>query len=61
MANDEVECPFCGEPGEVQGDYDPDLVGEQVFIQDCEVCCRPWNVSVRITANGGISFTVQQS
>src|SRR5437870_4711761 len=27
----EVECPFCGEPGEIAEDYDPSEPGEQVF------------------------------
>jgi hypothetical protein len=61
MADNEVECPFCGEPGEIEGDYDPDVVGEQVFVQDCAVCCRPWNVSVRIGADGTTTFDVEQS
>ena len=47
---DEVQCPFCGEPGEIADDYDPDAVGEQVFVQDCAVCCNPWTVTVRVLA-----------
>jgi len=27
-----VECPFCGEPGEVAADFDPTEPGEQVFV-----------------------------
>jgi hypothetical protein len=56
-----VECPFCGEPGEVDvdpGDAEP---GEQVFVQDCEVCCRPWAVRVHVDHEGEIAVSVDRS
>jgi len=59
--SEEVECPFCGEPGEIAADYDPDAAGEQVFVQDCAVCCRPWTVTVHVGADGEVSFDVQRS
>jgi hypothetical protein len=37
-----VACPFCGEEAEIY--VEPDVSGG--FIQDCEVCCNPWNVRV---------------
>jgi len=37
-----VECPYCGEPVEIY--VEPDVRGS--FVQDCEVCCNPWVVSV---------------
>ena len=37
-----VECPYCGEAVEVY--VEPDVRGS--FIQDCEVCCNPWRLSV---------------
>jgi hypothetical protein len=58
---EEIECPFCGEPGEIAADYDPDAVGDQVFVQDCGVCCRPWTVTVHVGADGDVSFDVQRS
>ncbi|HVZ85937.1 MAG TPA: CPXCG motif-containing cysteine-rich protein [Polyangia bacterium] len=58
MMLDEVECPFCGEPGEVEADYDPDATGDQVFVQDCAVCCNPWTVTVRVSADGEITVHV---
>lgn len=36
-------CPYCGE--EVELFVESDVAGQ--FIQDCEVCCRPWLVTVR--------------
>jgi hypothetical protein len=38
----EVSCPYCGEPGEIY--IEPDVLG--TLVQDCEVCCRPWQVRV---------------
>jgi hypothetical protein len=55
-----VECPFCGEPGEVDPDVDDAEPGEQVFVQDCEVCCHPWTVRVRIGADGDVSVSVDR-
>ena len=34
----EVQCPYCGEWIEVQIDVS---AGEQAYIEDCSVCCRP--------------------
>jgi hypothetical protein len=38
-----VICPYCGEELEIY--IEPDVSG--TFVQDCEVCCNPWRVSVR--------------
>jgi hypothetical protein len=37
-----VTCPYCGEEVEIY--IEPDVRGS--FVQDCEVCCNPWRVSV---------------
>ena len=37
-----VTCPYCGE--EVVIYVEADVRGS--FVQDCEVCCNPWNVRV---------------
>jgi hypothetical protein len=39
-----VTCPYCGE--EVELYLEPDVRG--TFVQDCEVCCNPWNVRVSV-------------
>ncbi len=39
----QVQCPYCGEWIELW--IPSDAEGE--FIEDCEVCCRPWQVRVR--------------
>jgi prolyl-tRNA synthetase len=37
-----VMCPYCGEEVEVY--VEPDVSG--TMVQDCDVCCRPWQVHV---------------
>ena len=37
-----VTCPYCGE--EVELYLEADLRG--TFVQDCEVCCNPWQVRI---------------
>lgn len=42
LASYEVSCPYCGEHVEIA--IEEDLSGEMIW--DCEVCCRPWAVTV---------------
>jgi hypothetical protein len=48
MADDEVDvdfsvqCPYCGEWVSIT--IEPDVMG--TLVQDCEVCCQPWQVHV---------------
>jgi hypothetical protein len=42
-------CPYCGEPIELLVDSS---AGAQDYIEDCQVCCRPINVSVEVDASG---------
>jgi hypothetical protein len=39
-----VTCPYCGEQSEVA--IDPGSGARQSYVEDCPVCCRPWNVYV---------------
>ena len=49
-----VQCPYCFQIVEI--DLDPETHG--TFVQDCEVCCRPWNVAVQYKADGTASVSV---
>ena len=42
-----VTCPYCGEEVEIY--VEPDVRG--TLVQDCEVCCNPWQV--RVTWDAG--------
>lgn len=46
-----IHCPYCGEPIELRVD---DSAGDQDYIEDCQVCCRPIEVAVRIGCDGAI-------
>ena len=40
-----ASCPYCGE--EVSITIDPGGGETQKYVEDCEVCCNPWTVTVR--------------
>jgi hypothetical protein len=40
-----LECPYCGETIEVLIDC---TVLRQEYIEDCQVCCKPISISVRV-------------
>lgn len=40
-----ASCPYCG--AEVELLLDPGGAPTQEYVEDCEVCCRPWTVRVR--------------
>ena len=45
-----VVCPYCGQPNEVA--LDPGSGERQEYVEDCQVCCRPWRVTVRYGGDG---------
>ena len=49
LAPVDISCPYCGEPIEILVDAS---AGDQHYIEDCQVCCRPITLSVRIDADG---------
>jgi hypothetical protein len=51
-----VECPHCGESIEIT--LDPGSGTEQDYVEDCEVCCQPWQVSVRYHNDGHAEVSV---
>ena len=54
----EVRCPYCYESLELW--VDPDTRG--AFVQDCDVCCRPWQVYVeRDMQTGALNVSVQRA
>jgi transposase-like protein len=46
----EVSCPYCGE--HVTIGVDPSGGAVQTYIEDCQVCCRPWQVHVSYDDHG---------
>ena len=43
-ASQDIQCPFCGQYFAVMIDTDQ---GAQRFTTDCEICCRPLEISAQ--------------
>ena len=43
-------CPYCLE--RISMILDLSVAGEQSYVEDCEVCCNPIQVSYSVTTNG---------
>ena len=52
----DVECPYCGAINEIT--IDPSGGASQSYVEDCQVCCRPWEVSVTIDGDGAVEIEV---
>jgi len=52
-----LNCPYCGE--EVDLDVDDTGGGRQSYVQDCPVCCQPWQVEVTRDRDGDWSATLR--
>ena len=52
-----VECPHCGEINEIG--LDPGSGARQEYEEDCQVCCRPWRVTVEYRADGAAMVTAE--
>jgi hypothetical protein len=47
-----VQCPYCAQSFEVLVDCS---IEEQEYIEDCEVCCRPVQLVVRVSQEGNVT------
>jgi hypothetical protein len=53
----EVSCPYCGET--ITLSLDPGGGMAQEYIEDCQVCCRPWRVQLSYDEEGMVTVTVE--
>lgn len=53
-----IFCPHCGEENEIA--VDPGSGASQEYVEDCQVCCRPWRVQVSFDAEGHALVDVHQ-
>jgi hypothetical protein len=49
MSHVEVACPYCGEWVALAIDAS---AGDQCYVEDCQVCCRPMRVDVVVDGMG---------
>jgi hypothetical protein len=52
-----VLCPYCGEINEIA--LDPGSGSQQEYVEDCQVCCRPWRVVVRYQPDGAAEVSIE--
>jgi hypothetical protein len=52
-----VLCPYCGEINEIG--LDPGGGAHQEYIEDCQICCRPWRVVVTYFPDGDADVSVE--
>lgn len=50
----DIQCPYCGESIAVAVD---DSAGDQQYIEDCQVCCRPILIRATVDADGASHVT----
>jgi hypothetical protein len=55
----EVTCPYCGETVTIELDAAGGTTQE--YVEDCQVCCQPWNVRVQYDDSGTAEVTVEES
>jgi transcription elongation factor Elf1 len=49
-------CPYCGE--QISMVLDPSIPG-QTYVEDCEVCCRPIEISYTVEDDALASFAAK--
>jgi len=52
-----VYCPYCNESVEIA--IDPGGGPTQEYVEDCEVCCQPWAVSLQYREDGTAEVRVE--
>ena len=53
LSEQQISCPYCGERISVLVD---DSLAEQRYVEDCQVCCRPIVLDVRIDPDGDVNI-----
>jgi hypothetical protein len=53
----EVECLYCGEVVTIA--VDPGGGAIQSYVEDCQVCCRPWHVHLSYDDHGAAHAWVE--
>ena len=49
LESQDYQCPYCGEPVEALLDLSG---GDQQYIEDCPVCCRPIQFELQTDGDG---------
>lgn len=52
-----IICPYCGENIVIVVDCS---ISSQIYIEDCEVCCRPITLEICIIESNEVTVTARQ-
>jgi len=52
-----VSCPYCGEISDLS--FEDEGWSRQEFVQDCPVCCQPWEVELTRDRDGDWNASVR--
>jgi transposase-like protein len=52
-----VTCPYCGEENTIE--IDESAGEEQQYVEDCQVCCKPWQVVVTLEPGGDVDVELR--
>lgn len=58
ISEQRCHCPFCNEAITIVVDFS---AGSQAYVEDCQVCCQPMEVVVRVDPNGRQSLRVERA
>lgn len=53
LENKTIDCPYCGESNLILVDT---TAGDQVYVEDCEVCCQPILINVNVNNDELVSL-----
>jgi hypothetical protein len=51
LSTESLICPWCLAPITIVADPS---AGEQTYVEDCEVCCRPLSIRLRVDGDGEV-------
>ncbi len=54
-----IHCPHCGEQVEITLDAGGGAIQE--YVEDCEVCCRPWQLTVTFDDDGHADVEIDEA
>ena len=54
-----VNCPYCAESVSIA--LDPGSGPSQEYVEDCPVCCQPWQVTLHYSADGSAQVSLEES
>jgi hypothetical protein len=52
-----VQCPYCAEEADIA--LDPGSGATQSYVEDCPVCCQPWEVALHYETDGSATVSVR--